>query len=708
MAIWSKKSKSSNQTSKYDGGMVGGLSVDAQSGDRRQPRSVDAGSVDMTLGDYMTGMPNIRLTSLFKGVMRQIPWMILFFLLGCAAIYYLTKDMKRTYHAQGSLLVQIGPEYIYTPVGTPTNNSGGISQTPDTIALNEVGIMKNEAIVTQVTGDMTSATDRLTAQQAEDLFAEDAYKKIRAAVSDREKKDAIGELYQSVSDAYYVSPRPKSSLIDVAFKHENPEIAVTTLKLFLDAYLDKRKDVFESEDKISERLRETVSQLETNERAIARFLERNDISDFTSEQTGVRKRSEDLKAELNTLRGQISETERSLATVEDQLRGTEPSINLYVDDRASQRVAQAELELKQLLAKYLPTSNPVRQKRTELEELKALQSANNGRAAGGRRVGPNPVHQELLTRRNTLKSTADSFREKEFTLQGQLNSAVAKVRNLTKVMPEHQKLLRERTTLLAALDTYNARAQEALIDNNQTESGNENITVISWPETASKGQNVGKLIWAGGSLAWGLTLLMIALLRVFLDPKNFQAPSTSRKGPRRSRSTDGNPPHGDSDIPEPIAPYNPRRSVPVTAAIGGGAVEATRAYNANAAKAEAGAVNTGPEEYQGVNYQEAEHQAQNPYGNPQDYYPPAHNAVPTPAVAPVAAHAPIVGQVQSQFSGPTSAPLEQSYTSEAPANPYLQNNPYLNAQTQAALQGGAVNVETNDLPVLGSFSAAKG
>ena len=54
----------------------------------------------------------------------------------------------------------------------------------------------------------------------------------------------------------------------------------------------------------------------------------------------------------------MSETETALATVENQLRATPKEINLYVDDRASARISQAELELKQLLAKYLPTSDP--------------------------------------------------------------------------------------------------------------------------------------------------------------------------------------------------------------------------------------------------------------------------------------------------------------------------------------------------------------
>lgn len=703
MAIWSRKSNSSNNTSVHDDGRVGGLSADAHSNDRRRPRD-DGQITDMTVSDYMTSMPNISLRSLFKGLMKQILWVIPVFLIGCFAIFQLTKDIKRSYRGEGRLLVQIGPEYIYTPIGANSNNSGGVSQTPDTIALNEVGIMKNSEIIDQVIGIMTSARGNLSERQAQDLFNERAFEKIREAEangSKREIEDAYSQLHKAVSNSYHVVPQPKSSLIDVAYEHEDPEIAVEMTNQFIDAYRVYRREVFVegSEDTISERRDETEKQLKSNELKIARFLERNNISDFTSEQDGLRNRSEALKAELNMLRGLMSETESSLATVDDQLRGTPQTINLYVDDRASQRIAQAELELKQLLAKYLPTSNPVRQKQTELNELKALLSANNGKATGGRRVGPNPVYQTLLTRRNTLKASADSYREKEFTLQKQLDSAVSKVRQLTKISPEYQNLLRERKTLSAALDTYNARAQEALVDLAQAEANNENIKVISYANFAIKGQNVGKLIWAGGSLAWALTLMMLALLAVFLNPENFKAPSKERKGPRRSRSTDYDN-ASDKNIPEPISPYVPDMPLPAT---GSAMMQATREYNEaygqNSAAQMRSMQQTGSQgtaSYMSVAPEVTPYEAA-----PYETTPHTQNPYEAPAAPP----------------NPVADPL--AYLD-------MSNNPYLNMHQQTPNHGGtydtafgrggnlqaansqATNSQINGLPVLGSFSAAKG
>ena len=138
---------------------------------------------------------------------------------------------------------------------------------------------------------------------------------------------------------------------------------------------------------------------------------------------------------------------------------------------------------------------------------------------GGRRVGPNPVFQELLTTRNTLQASADSYREKEFTLQRQLDSADAKVRRLTTLNPNYQNLLRERDTLSTRLDTYNSKEQEALINQEQAEANSENIRIISYAKYPIKGRNMRLVMFALATVAWGFTLFMLALLKVFLDPR---------------------------------------------------------------------------------------------------------------------------------------------------------------------------------------------
>lgn len=517
---------------------------------------------DLTVGDYANGMPNIRLGEMFKSFMRQLFWILPALFVGFLVAGWATKDLKREYSGHGRIMVQLGEEYVYNPIG-PAANGNGLMTTIDTITLTEAALMKNSEIVQRVLGIMAPPIDasgrNRTNSPAENAFDRDAFTKINQAKNERDRQDAVMKLRQSVEENYSVMPRAKSSIIDVSFKHEDPKIAVETTNAFIETYMSFRRQVFVegSSELIGERREATEEQLKANERGIASFLRKNNIGDFDSEQTGLRERTEDLKASLNATRASIAETEAALNEVEDQLRGTQKTINLYIDDRAAQRVSQAELELRQLMAKYLPTSDPVKQKQTELDELRALQSSYGGRASGGRRVGPNPTHQELTTQRNSLAATADSLREREFTQQRQLNSADAKVRKLTSLSPTYQNLLRERETLKLRLTSYNTKEQEALVDAQQAEAQAENVRIISMAQYANKGLNMRKWAWLGATLAWGLLLFFIAMIRVFLDPRHYAVPGPVMDTHIPHSGMGAAPMH--SPIPEAIPPSLPNQ-----------------------------------------------------------------------------------------------------------------------------------------------------
>ncbi len=636
---------------------------------QEQLRPLEPRMGDLTVGDYANGMPNIRLGEMFKSFFKQMWWVIPLFVLGALGAWYYSLDFKRSYSGDGRILVQFSDDYAYNPVGQSGQNTG-LSQTIDTITLTEAAIMKNGEIIDQVIGEMTAAR-----------LAPDAYNKVTGAPNETERKIAWMELRNEVGNAYLVMPRAKSSIIDVSFEHENPDVAVETTNAFIDAYMSFRRQVFVegSDEVISERRQATEDQLSSNERAIARFLKRNDISDFTSEQDGLRERTEDLKASLNGTRASIAETEAALARVEDQLRQTPETIDLYRDDRAAQRVAQAELELGQLLAKYLPTSDPVRQKQTELNELRALQSTYNGKASGGRRVGPNPTHQELTERRNTLASTADSLREREFTLQRQLNSADAKIRRLTSLNPEYQNLLRERETLNTRLNSYNAKEQEALVDAEQSAVDAENVKVISYAKYPNKGRNMQLLVFAIASFAWGLVLFFIAMIRVFLDPRLYSTPQQVRSPDVRENVADISPVEAPAydPIPEPVSPYDPGQPL------------SPNPYEMPAATAyaEAGYAPSGYD--QGMTPQQGQYYA---YGA-QSYAAPQADA-----------YAPTAGY--DQYGRPQRAPFEPGYADPQPTDFQgsaaldLSHNPYATGQAQAgAFETATGYVDESGRPV---------
>jgi uncharacterized protein involved in exopolysaccharide biosynthesis len=506
---------------------------------------------DLTIGDYANGAPNIRLSQIPASLGRQIPWMIPALVLMLGASWYFTKDINRTYTADGRILVQLGPEYVYNPATGNGSNNSGITITPDQVVLTEIDIIKNSQIIDQVINQMISSP--ANGGVGGERFAPKLYEKWVSASAEN-KIDAWNDIIKFVDRNYVVMPKPKSSIVNLVYKHEDGDVAVKTLRAFMAAYQSFRKDIFvlETTGQIAERRSATEDQLNEIEGKIQRILNKNGISEFATEQAGVQKRAEDQKAALNKLRGQISAVEAALAATEDQLRATPATINLYVDDRASQRLAQAELEKRQLLAKYLPTSNPVRAKEVEISQIREQISANGGQAAGGRRVGPNTVYQALMTQRNTYQAQADSYREQEITLQAQLNVAQASVTRLRKLGPTYASLLREKNSLEERLKSYNTKEGEALVNRAVNEASSENIKIITTPTMPRKGRNMRKIMFALASLGSIFSVMMLALLRVFLDPRLYGPDPAQRiknTGGRGRRRADYN------EIPEPVPAY---------------------------------------------------------------------------------------------------------------------------------------------------------
>lgn len=628
------------------------------------------------------GMPNIRISQIPSSFIKQLPWMVPALLVMTVASWWFTKDIKREYMADGSIFVQPGREHVYDPVSGNTN--AGINITADQITLTEASIIKNPSTVNTVIHKMIASEEE--GGVGGKVFAPKLYAKwVEASPTDR--PDRWNDIVKSVNKSFVVMPKAKSSIIDLVYKHENGTVAVQTLDAFLAAYQDIRKDIFVSEatGQIEEQLTLAQEQLAVVDKKIQRILNRNDISEFTSEQTGVQKRSETLRTEMNTLRGNIAGVEAALAATEDQLRQTPETIDLQVDDRASQRLAQANLERRQLLAKYLPSSMVVRNKEAEITEIQSQIRANGGKPAGGRRVGPNTVYQALMTQRNTYQAQADSYREREIILQAQLNAAVGKVKHMRELGPVYQNLLREKTTLEERVKGLNAKEQAALAAKQQQDAQMANVKIISPPITPRKGRNMRKVMFALGVLASMFTVFMLALLRVFTDP-NLYGPGTgtrNRAGLAPVAAPDYNQGY-DANYGQEYAPdYGYAQPAPIPEAVPGyGEPYPQQPEYAPAATQYA------PQHYEAPQEPQAY--------EPQAYEAPLHTGY-EQAVQP-----------QPQEMPQMAPQTPQAYAPQAYAEANTASaNPYLNTSGQAAVPAQQYAGVDATLPVLGHVEYAQ-
>ncbi|WP_026147916.1 GumC family protein [Robiginitomaculum antarcticum] len=478
---------------------------------------------------------------------RQIIPMLIIFIILASIGWVISGKMKRSYKAGGTIMVTLGDEYVYNPL-TGQGNSASLVTTPDSITLNEIGILHSPQLMEQVINEL--GTQRLFPKDAEKLSSPDRFVKLTAR----------NDILQKFESAFGVAAVPKSSIINLNFKHEDPDIAVETLNTLIGTYLAYRRTLFDegASDQIAQQRETTEKQLGKVDGAVDAFLKRNGLADFESERDGVRKRTEDLRAQLNSTRSAMREAEASLMATEDQLRTIPQTIDLFNEDRVQARLSQAELERQQLLAKYLPGSTPVREKELEIAQIRQLQNTSGGNAQGGRRTGPNTVYQGLQTERAKHQAVADSLREKDIVLVAQLSAAENKLGRMSSLSPTYQNLLREKKTLEARLEILNAREQEALVRKSTAEARFDNVKVINDATLARKGRNMKKIFRVVSIAGAALTALMIGLLRVFLDPKIYTGGGqrgTRGDGGRRASDAEVTP--ATPYIPEPVKPYQP-------------------------------------------------------------------------------------------------------------------------------------------------------
>lgn len=651
----------------------------------------EAGS-HLTVADYANGVPNIKLSEIPASFMRQLPWMIPALALMVGTSWLATRKIKRKYEAQGRILVQVGAEYVYDP--TFGNSNSGINITADQITQTEADIIKNAQTIEQVIAQLLSSPT-----VGPQKFAPKLYEKWKNAPA-AQKGDRWNDIIKMVDKSYVVMPKPKSSIVNLVYKHTDPAVAVEALDTFMTSYLDFRNNIFVSEASglVAQQRELTAGQLNELDRKIQNILNRNGISDFDSEQSGVQKRSEALRGQINILRGKISAVEAALSASENQLRNTAPTIDLQIDDRASQRLAQAQLERRQLLAKYLPTSNPVKAKEAEIKEIREQINANGGKPVGGRRVGPNSVYQTLVTQRNTYQAQANSYREQEITLTQQLNTAVSKVKSMRVLSPQYDNLLREKLTLEERLKGLNAKEQAALATKQQQDSKSDNIKVITRPITARKGRNMKRIAFALASIGSLFTVLMLGLLRVFLDPRLYGNAGKSKRGSQANYvANQAYAPNQEAAMQYGVVPAGLQASVPAAA-------QQTGQYpNDQYSDPQYGAPQYAEPQY---GYE------QNAVADPN----PQYNGIPEPV--PAQAYAPEQGQAQGQAQGQlqgqqlqgqlqgqqaVTPPLEDNYNNPAnPENPYLQQGAPVGVGQQNEMMSHAG--AGGELPVLGQLT----
>lgn len=440
---------------------------------------------------------------LFRELLLMVVVFAVILALGLAA----AMTLKKSYTATGAVFAGVGQEYVYQPrVGTAER---GQAPQGDEVANSEAAILGSAAVAQRVVEALGPAA--ILGQQPKG--SADAAKMAARKV---------------IGSSLGVATAPGSAVIHLTYKADDPERAARVLNAVIEQYLAYRREVFQ--DKTPAIASQRVAfedELGAADRAYEAFLNSNNIGDFAAAKTTLAATYQTVFTDRMSTQSQLNQTSQRLRTLEAQQAATPAEVALQQDLNisAQDQVLQLRTEREQLLSRYQPDAQPVRDIEARIAQLQTYVST--GTAVGPKevRTGPNPVWTELETTRINTRAERDSLAARLAVLDSQLADIRARQSRLTALESENSTLAGNREVLSASIREFQQRETQSRADNALVAAGADNVTVIERAQPPVAGKSLKAPLMAAVFLFAAFTALCIGLLRVFTR-KGFTTPTS--------------------------------------------------------------------------------------------------------------------------------------------------------------------------------------
>ena len=428
--------------------------------------------------------------------------------------------MKTQYPAHSSILVRLGEEYVYEPsVGDAAR---GAIPTTDQLIQSEVEILTSEELRRRVVQQL--GYERVFPSRA----------RAWAGATPEKRSQMIDQGVAAMGTSLKVDSAPDASVLRVTYSDTDPDRAAMVLGRLLDEYLVYRRTVLldGAVPYLDQQLRTFQAELAQADGAYQAFLTEAGVADFDTEKSSLNSVETSLTSDDYLVEARLKEIQGRLDELSRQTGKVSPEISLYrdVNPAPSDKLVQLQLERQDLLSRYKPASQPVRDVDQKIAQLQALmgQPAGEGQFPGARRYGANPVYQTLQTEQIQLSAEAQSMRTRKAALDEELAQIAIRHQRLNTLEPRYQELSRDRDLLQSEIKDLLQKKQESQAETSIASKSSDNIRVIERPTPPAQGKSLKKPLAMLAVLFAGFTALCTGLVRLFLRRGFATAASASR------------------------------------------------------------------------------------------------------------------------------------------------------------------------------------
>jgi polysaccharide biosynthesis protein PslE len=414
-------------------------------------------------GGVRPSLPSMReaLGALFKNRGRILKAMAITF----GAFLVLAILVSPRYAAHASLLVNSGTEYTVRPEAGQQTVVNQVAE-HDQILGTEAEILQSrelqEAVVRKI------GIDRLYPAYARPSL----FRTVRLAVSDSVRtvqglfvkvppRPTAGDdpvrlaVEYDFSRNLNVAPQRIGNVIELTFRHRDPELAALALNTLVADYLDYRQRLYADVQtpRVMQQLSEVTLELEGSDSKLRTFKEENGISNFTTQIDILLHREGQLASDQQDADNIVKQLTSRLADVREQLSITPEQVtessdmNIETIQAGLDKLRAREVEMRE---HYLPDSAPMVEIRQQI-------------ANGDAEVERMRTERTPLTVRTSRSHTFDAVDLDRAKSEADLNSARARLQRDNQQLAELRaqvQHLNESETQLEALQRERAVAEE--------------------------------------------------------------------------------------------------------------------------------------------------------------------------------------------------------------------------------------------------------
>ena len=264
----------------------------------------------------------------------------------------------------------------------------------------------------------------------------------------------------------------------------------------------------------------SLRRLQEADAAYEAFLTSNRIADFVAEKAALSQLQSQIEQQKYLTETQLQDRSGRLGALQAQMGQIAPEVGLFrdVNTAASDKLIALRLQREDLLGRYRPDAQPVRDLDAQIARLEEGMAAGRTTGDGASRIGVNPVYQTLQTERIQLQAEVAALRQSLDALNRQMGQLLDRRLKLAELEPRFQALSLDRDVLQANVRDFAVREEQSRAAMEIASASNDNIRIVQRATAPSRGSSLKKPVLVLAFLFAGFTALCAGLLRMFLRP----------------------------------------------------------------------------------------------------------------------------------------------------------------------------------------------